>query len=255
MSTVPGEKSKQPKRSRIVVNVEQPQTPKPQATRSPTPSRWARPSRLRNPRVLIPLGVIAFVLLALVTVPYLWWQSYKTKPAYALALVLDAARRNDVQTFEALVDVDSVSRSLVPQVIEQMQNASGTGTLAPQVRRQIAANAAIFLPGARDQIRAILLTQIRDVLARSGAADDSFVVLALGVSRVVGIKPGMGADAEEAATATLTINGRPVELEMRRTNEANNSTSATHWRVVGVKSDELAARAAETLARIYPMGR
>src|SRR5205085_9782727 len=107
MSTVPGEKSKQPKRSRIVVNVEQP-PPKPQATRSPTPSRRTGPSRLRNPRILIPLGIIALVLLALVTVPYFWWQSYKTKPAYALALVLDAARRNDVQTFEALVDVDSV---------------------------------------------------------------------------------------------------------------------------------------------------
>src|SRR5205085_5258251 len=157
--------------------------------------------------------------------------------------------------FEALVDVDSVSRSLVPQVIDQMHNPSGPNTLAPQVRRQIEANAAILLPGARDQIRATLLTQIRDVLARSGAADDSLVVLALGVSRVAEIKSGEGADADTAATATLSVNGRPVELDLRRTDEPNNRTSDIHWRVVGVKSDELAARAAETLARVYPIGK
>src|ERR1041384_2013234 len=216
MPTVPGEKGRQPKRSRIVVNVEQPQTPKQQATRSATPSRRPRRSRLRNPRVLVPLGIIALVLLALAVVPYLWWRSFKAKPAYALALVLDAARRDDAQTFEALVDVDSVSRSLVPQVVGQMQNASGTSALTPQVRRQIAANAAIFLPGARDQIGDMLMKQIKDVLARSGAADDSFVVLALGVSRVAELKPETGADAGTEATPTLTINGPPADLGATR---------------------------------------
>ena len=252
MSTVPGEKSRQPKRSRIVVNVEQQQTPKTQAARR---QALPRRSRLRNPRLLVPLGIIALVLLALGTVPYLWWQAYKAKPAYALALVLDAARRNDTQTFEALVDVDSVSRSLVPQVIEQMHNANGPNLLAPQARQQIAMNAAILLPGARDQLRATLMTQIRDTLARSGAADDSFIVLALGVSRVVEIKQGAGGtDNDATTTATLTINGRPVELDLQRANEATNRASDMHWRVVGIKSDELAARAAETLTRVYPLG-
>jgi Protein of unknown function (DUF2939) len=250
MSTVPGQKSRQPKRSRIVVNVEELQPRK----RGRTPPRGPRNARARSLRWLVPLGVIAFVLLAFLVGTYVWWQAYKSKPAYALALVLDAARRNDAQTFEALVDVDSVSRSLVPQVVEQMRNTNGPSLLAPQVRQQIALNAPILLPGARDEIRTTMMTQIRDVLARSGAADDSFIVLALGVSRVVEIKQGTG-DTENDATATLTINGRPVELDLQRTNDAAHRTSDTYWRVVGIKSDELATRAAETLGRVYPAGK
>src|SRR2546423_15281956 len=197
MSTVPGEKGKKQKRSRIVVNVEdlRPQQPTakqtPQQQQTPTTSkptaastRRARRSRLTNPRLLVPLGIIALVPLLLLLGTYFWWQSYKTRPTYALALTLDAARRDDTQAFEALVDVDSVSRSLVPQVVEQMRGAGSTIAIAPQVRRQIEANAQVLLPGARDQIRATLMTQIRDVLARSGAADDSLPVLALSVSRV-----------------------------------------------------------------------
>lgn len=254
MSTLPGERSKQPKRSRIVVNVEELQRPSRRGRLSPR--RPPRNPRARRRRLLAALAVVALVLLAFMLGSFIWWQSYKAKPAYTLALVLDAARRNDEQAFDALVDIDSVSRSLVPQVINQAHSPSGTSALTPQARRQIEASAAVLLPGARDQLRATMLSQIRDVLARSGAADDSFVVLALAVPRVVEFKPGIdGADPDTAATATLNVNGRPVELDMRSTDEADNRASSARWRIVGVESDELAARVAETLGRVYQMSR
>ena len=114
----------------------------------------------------------------------------------------------------------------------------------------------MLLPGAREQVRATLMDEIKSVLAQSGTDDDSFLVLALGVARVVELKPGIiGADNDVAATATLNVNGRPVELDLRRLDEVSNHAGDTRWRVVGVKSDELAARTAETLARVSPAGK
>ena len=261
MSTVPGDKSRKQRRSRIVVNVEDLQPP-PQPARTPqqphgsSPRRAVRASRLRRIHWLIPVGVIAVVLIALLAGTYLWWQSFKAKPAYSLALLLDAARRDDQQTFDALLDTDAVSRSLAPQVAAQM-NAPGATQLPAPVRRQLQANAVVLLPGAREQVRATLMQQVKDILVRSGTADDYFLTLALGVSRVVEIKPGLnGADDSAAATASLNVNGRPVELGLLRAPPAADSgANETRWRVVSVKSDELATRVAETLARVYPAGK
>jgi hypothetical protein len=252
MSTVPGDRSRKQRRSRIVVNVEETAGPKEKA---PPARRRVRRPRARNPRLLVPLGVIALVLLALVAGAYFWWQAYKARPAYALALVLDAARRDDGAAFDALVNVDEVSRGLAPQIAAQMR-APGVVQLPAQVRRQLEANAAVLLPGAREQVRATLMTQIKQVLVQSGTADDSFLVLALGVSRVVEIKPAANdADAERAATATLNVNGRPVEFELRAQEAVAGRPVDTRWQVVQIKSDELAARVAETLARVYPLGK
>jgi hypothetical protein len=208
---------------------------------------------LRNPRLLVPLGVVAAVFVAFLGGGYLWWQSYKAKPAYALALVLDAARRGDTQTFDALVDVDEVSRNLAPQVVAQMRAPGATQLPAP-LRRQIEANAQVLLPGAREQVRATLMAQVKDVLTRSGVDGYPVALLGLAVPRVAEIMPGLDG-ARDDATATLNINGRPVELGLHRMNEASAGTGAARWRVESVKSDELAARVAETLARVYPAGK
>lgn len=256
MSTVPGQKSKQPRRSRIVVNVADEQRPATNQQQSGQPQRGrARGTRVNRRRLLVPLAISAVVLLASLSGAYFWWQSFKAKPAYSLALVLDAARRNDQAAFDALVDVDAVSRSLVPQVVTQMHTPGATQLPAP-LRRQIETNAVILLPGAREQLRATLLEQSRTALAQAGAADKSFLTLALGVSRLSEIKPGIdGAEADMAATAVMNVNARPVAFGLRATDAASNRLSNTRWRIVSVQSDELAARVAETLARVYPAGR
>jgi hypothetical protein len=255
--TVPGERSKKAKqpRSRIVVNVEELQRPPAQARTPLGRGQRQRRPRLRNPRLLVPLGVVAAIFVAFLAGGYFWWQNYKAKPAYSLALLLDAVRRDDQQTFDALVDVDEVSRSLAPQVAAQMRTPGAT-QISAAVRRQIEANAQVLMPGARDQIRATLMQQVKDVLVRSGTADDYFLTLALAVPRVVEIKPGLnGTDVDVAATATMNIDGRPVELGLHATDAAANRSGTTRWRVESVKSDELAARVAETLARVYPTGK
>ncbi|HEX8071210.1 MAG TPA: hypothetical protein VF546_14740 [Pyrinomonadaceae bacterium] len=286
MSTLPGDKSKNKRRSRIVVNVEDARGPA--ARGRPTVRRMpgARRPRLRNPRLLVPLAVIVLVLAALPLGGYLWWQSYKARPDYAIVLALDAARRDDAQAFDALVDVDAVSRTLVPQVMAQVRAPGGTQINSPQLRRQVEANAAVLLPGMREQFRAVLMGQIKAGLAQAGMDDSYFIVLALGAPRMMEIKetPTAAAANESFATATFKANGRPVELTLRRALAQTNANAArptnangaipsaspgvappggtqpaaagaNGWRIVGVKSDEVAARVAEALVRVYPQGR
>ena len=80
-----------PKPSRIVINFERAR----QMVHAP--KRGSRGAKI--------LGVIALLLGLVVIVAlvggYFWWQSYKSKPAYSLALLVDAVERNDTKTIDA----------------------------------------------------------------------------------------------------------------------------------------------------------
>jgi len=162
MSTVPGDRAKKGKRSRIVVNVE---SKPPVQDRTAAVERWrgtfrARRTGGRRRRALLVAAIPFVVILILVFgVGYWWWQSFKSSPAYTLALVVDAAERDDREAFEELVNVEGVSRSVVPQVIERVRGGDNALNIPPQVRRQIAQNAQVWLPGVRDQVRDVLMAE------------------------------------------------------------------------------------------------
>jgi hypothetical protein len=252
MSTVPGDRAKKGKRSRIVVNVE----PKPPEDRSAAVGRWrgkirARRTGGRRRRALL-VALIPFVVIALLVfgVGYWWWQSFKSSPAYALALVVDAAERDDREAFERLVDVEGVSRSVVPQVIERVRGGDNSLNIAPQVRRQIAQNAQVWLPGVREQVRDVLMTETKGLGERSGARDYPFFVRAIALSRLGEAKTQEGAPGREAtASMTYQVNERPVEFGMRK----GMGEGQQGWRIVSLKSDELATRVAEQVGKTFPM--
>src|SRR4051812_24964913 len=52
--------------------------------------------------------VLAVILLIGAVVGYFYWQGLKTSPQYSLALLVDAARRNDQKAIDELVDTDAV---------------------------------------------------------------------------------------------------------------------------------------------------
>lgn len=254
MSTLPGDRAKKGKRSRIVVNVE----PKPPEDRTAAVNRWrgtfrARRTGGRRRRALL-VAAIPFVVIALLVfgVGYWWWQSFKSSPAYTLALVADAAERDDRAEFERLVDVEGVSRSVVPQVIERVRGGDNALNIAPQVRRQIAQNAQVWLPGVRDQVREVLMAESKTLAERGGARDYPFFVRAFALSRVGETKTQAGeggAGREETASVTYQVNERPVEFGMRRGAGAGQE----NWRIVALKSDDLATRIAEQVGKTFPM--
>jgi hypothetical protein len=252
MSTVPGERAKKGKRSRIVVNVE----PKPPEDRSAAVGRGvfrARRTGGRRRRALL-VAALPFVviLLLLFGVGYWWWSSFKSSPAYTLALVVEAAERDDREAFERLVDVEGVSRSVVPQVIERVRGGDNALQIAPQVRRQIAQNAQVWLPGVREQVREVLMTETKELAERVGARNYPFFVRALALSRLGESKTQEGAAVGRVRTASVTyqVNERPVEFGLR---EGDGGEGQPDWKIVSLKSDDLATRVAEQVGKTFPM--
>jgi hypothetical protein len=253
MSTVPGDRAKKGKRSRIVVNVE----PKPPEDRSASVGRWRgkfraqRTSGRRRRALLVAAIPLVVILLLIFGAGYWWWQSFRSSPAYTLALVVEAAERDDREAFERLVDVEGVSRSVVPQVIERVRGGDNALNIAPQVRRQIAQNAQVWLPGVREQVRDVLMTETKAIGERGGARDYPFFVRALALSRLGESRTQEGR-AGSVATASMTyqINERPVEFGLRG---GEGGEGQPEWKIVSLKSDDLATRVAEQVAKTFPM--
>ena len=253
MSTVPGERARKGKRSRIVVNVE----PSPSEDRSGAANRPrgklpARRTGGRRRRALL-VAAIPFVAILLLAfgAGYWWWQSFKSSPAYTLALVIDAAERDDREAFERLVDVEGVSRSVVPQVIERVRGGDNALDIAPQVRRQIAQNAQVWLPGVREQVRDVLMTETKGLGERGGARNYPFFVRAFALSRLGESKMQEGtAGRDSTASVTYQVNERPVEFGLRG---GDGGEGQPDWKIVSLKSDDLATRVAEQVAKTFPM--
>lgn len=251
MSTMRGDKSKNQKRSRFVVDVDELRRGDEEKRRAEEERRRARRpvlrrgaglSRAGRRRLAFVLGGLGVVFLGLLLLGYGWYRSYRSSPPYSLALMADAAAHGDARTVDALLDVDAVTRSLVPQVKAKIaERAQGEGATPAPVRRFVEQNAAVLIPGARDAVRAAVVAQIRGGVAESVESYPFFVT-------AVGARFAADEIREEGDVATVTFkqNERPVELMMQRSGDLG------HWRVISVRSDELATRISDNLARGLP---
>src|SRR6266478_3556192 len=74
------------------------------------------------------LGFIAIVLVVVIVGAlaggYFWWRHYQTQPAYALALLVDAAQRNDGAEIDRLLDLDKITTDFVSQVKARVPESS-----------------------------------------------------------------------------------------------------------------------------------
>jgi BMFP domain-containing protein YqiC len=182
------------------------------------------------------LGAVLLVGIAIIVIAFLWWQNYKTTPAYSLALLVDAVQRDDRAAFDELVDTDQVVKNFVPQVTEKAigQYASGiTGAL----RQQIEALVPTLLPSVKQKVRDEVTKQIKTLAAR--AEGKPFILIALGMPSEVDIK-----EEGDTAHVAANLNNRPVELTMRRSGE--------RWKIVAVKDDALAKQIVESIAKDLP---
>jgi hypothetical protein len=256
MSTWRGERAKERKRSRIVVNVEDERPPgrrRHGGDPDGTVQVRRRTSRRRRGALAIGALIIIAALVATLAGFYFWYQSDKKTPTYSLALLVDAAQRNDRPAIDQLVDIDQVTRSLVPQVVAkisgratQQPNATGAQTnsqarVPDSVRRYVEANAGVIIPGARDAVRDALIQSIKQGMA-SRAGSYPFFVTALG-ARFAADQINVQGDVGRVA---FKSNGQPVVVTMQRAGAGDT------WRIVAVESDELAQRIADNLSRGLP---
>jgi hypothetical protein len=131
--------------------------------------------------------------------------------------------------FEQLVDVEGVSRSIVPQVIERASGRDGGLNIPAQVRRQIAQNAQVWLPGVRDDVRDVLMAETKALAGQSGARDYPFFVRALALSRLGESLTEIDAHST-TANVTYKINERPFEFQLQR-NDGEGETGLESERV------------------------
>ena len=92
-------------------------------------------------RVLAIIGIVLVaIVVAIAAGVYFWWQHYKSQPAYTLALLVDAAQRNDNQEIDRILDMDKISEGFVADVRARLTGTSLLNNVLPSQADQITAN-------------------------------------------------------------------------------------------------------------------
>jgi hypothetical protein len=216
------------RRSRIVIDVARAQG----EARKAKGWRAGRARRFLSLTALIIIGV----LLVLLVSGYVWWRGFERSPAYSLALLVDAAQRDDKQTVESLIDADQIAQGFIPQVVEKLAGAGSQ--LTPQARAQLNTVMPQLIPRVRESMRDEIASNLKD-LRGGDTSSTPFIVKALGVRGLTDVK-------EQGDTAAVAVksDARALDLTMKREGD--------RWRVVNVKDDKLATDIAARLASSIP---
>ncbi|HWT00420.1 MAG TPA: DUF2939 domain-containing protein [Pyrinomonadaceae bacterium] len=229
---VPNNPTPQKQRSRIVISLDRAREMMHMGSPGHHPHGGGFPRRRRKWPI-----ITGGILLLLVIGGIIFWQVYKTKPSYSLALVVDAAQRNDAAAFDQVVDTNAVVQSFAPQVVEQALGRLGTA-LTPELRRRVEALVPTLLPTVTENVRAQVMQEVRELTDR--AAGKPFFLMALYIPFIVDVER-----EGDAATVRAKKGERTLELLMQRTPERR-------WKVVGVKDETLARRIVDDITKYLP---
>ena len=187
-------------------------------------------------RALIIIGLVLFVLIGgAIGGAYLWWLHYQDGPAYSLALLADAAQRDDRPAIDAILDSDKVIDDFVAQLKQ-----SGTGSLSSitsALPAQLRPPTPELTPQMRQKVHDELVKELRRLT--EPAAGKPFILVALAVSQFADIK-----QEDKVAHATVNIKDEELKLTMQ--------SDAGHWRIVAVQDDKLAKKIYESVKRDLP---
>jgi hypothetical protein len=216
------------RRSRIVIDVARARG----EAQKKKGGRLGRAGRVLSLTAVIVIGVVLVLLFS----AYAWWRSFERSPAYSLALLVDAAQRDDAQAVDSLIDADQIAQGFIPQVIDKLAGAGST--LTPQARAQLNNAMPQLLPRVRETMRDEVARGLKG-LRGGDTSSTPFIVKAMGVRGLADVK-------EQGDTAAVAVKSgaRAVDLTMKRDGE--------RWRVVTVKDDQLATDIAARLASSIP---
>ena len=185
-------------------------------------------------RVLkIAAGVMAVLVAIAGAGGYLYWLSLKSTPQYSLALLVDAARRDDQAAIAELVDSDAAVDDFVPQVTAKAIELYGRG-LPPETLTRIERLAAPLMPAVKDRAREELPRLIREKTAKF--ANVPFAAMVLGAERYLEVESN-GSDA----TVKSKLPEHSFEVRMTK--------SGDKWKIVGVRDEKLATAIAQKIGQ------
>lgn len=185
-------------------------------------------------KVLVMTIAVAAILLAAASIGgYLYWRDLQATPQYSLALLIDAARRNDQSAMIELVQTDDVVDDFLPQITKKAVEIYGRG-MTPQAIIRLEQAAAPLMPAIKDRARAELPRMIRQKTEKF--ADVPFAAMVVGADNYLDITLN-----GETAIVKSKLPRHTFEVEMRR--------NGAKWQIVGVRDDQLAERIALTLGQ------
>jgi hypothetical protein len=197
----------------------------------------ARATGRRWPKILMGLGV--FVVIAAVLLlagAVVWWQYYKTKPAYALAVVVDAVRRNDPASLNEVLDNEKVVSNLVTQVTETASaRYGGVPTLVN--RQRIESLIPGLLPRVRQNIQGELSRPLQRMAEKAG--NKPFFLVAVTIPYILDINTN-----GDASTVSFKDGNKVTQLTMERV--------AAQWKITAIKDDEVVQRIADKILQELP---
>jgi hypothetical protein len=207
------------------------------ATPHLTPPGPAPRRKSRVAKVLAILGLLVVgLVLALAVGAFLWWQHYQTTPPYSLALLVDAAQRNDMPGVDKVIDTDKIVDNFAGLVIEKAAGRYG-GALNGEVNKTIKARVPALLPNIKQQVRDSLAARVKEISAK--ADQKPFFVIALAMPYFVNVTT-----VGDKAGATLTIHDQQVRMDLERSGDI--------WRVVAVQDDALLQRMVDEVIKELP---
>src|SRR6266404_3601903 len=212
-------------RKRIVINLDQSSGAQPRKRRA---RRW--------PKVLALLAVLIVVVVTAAAGGYLWWRHFQTTPSYSLALILDAAQRDDMVAFDQQLDNDEIARNMVGSFQQKAASRYGAALSGP-LQSQIDSLLPSFLPRLKQTVHDELAKQLKEFSAKS--TPKPFFIVALTVPSLVKIDT-----KDNIAQVTANIQDRTIQLSMRKDGE--------RWKVTALNDDTLTQRVVDDMMKELP---
>jgi hypothetical protein len=163
----------------------------------------------------------------------MYWRSMRQTPQYSLALLIDAARRDDKAAVSNLVGIDKVVDDFVPQIMSSAVDMYGRG-LPRDVIGNLTIVAQPIMPALKDRAKSELPRVIRERTEKFDCVP--FAAIVMGADRYLDITV-----KGDIAYVKSKIEDRPLELKMMRVGD--------HWQVVGVRDKDLADKIARTVGQ------
>jgi hypothetical protein len=217
------------KRNRIVINLDQ----------AAGGSRRKRSGSLS--KILL---AIALVLLlaggAIAGGGYVWWKRYQSSPGYTLAVLADAAQKNDTATIDGILDTDKVCDDFVGQV-RRHAGGSVADAISSVWPGQTDAALKTISPKLKETVHDEMVKELQRVT--EPAKGKPFFLLAVVIGRFANIKEENG-----AAQVKVDINDEHLELTMQPATQPGGA----RWRVTAVQDEKLATQIAEGITSNLP---
>ncbi|MEO6590578.1 MAG: hypothetical protein ABIP06_14880 [Pyrinomonadaceae bacterium] len=189
-------------------------------------------SRIKKILLILAISLVAIFLLFAVG-GFLYYQSLKSTPQYSLALLVDAARRDDQAEIDKLVNVDAVVDDFVPQITDKAVELYGRG-LAPSVINKLAVAVTPYLPAVKKRAKAEIPDLIREKTSKF--ENVPFWAIVLGAGRIMDIR-----QTSDTASVKSNLQDRPLEVEMKKNGD--------RWQIVKIKDEVIARRIAEKIGQ------